>query len=155
MSEYIFDQLAFARNATLAAAKDLSESEADFVPQGLNNNIRWNLGHIYLIQERFALQFAQEPTEVPEGFADLFASGTKPAEWKTQAPTLAELVKLLTEQPQRIREKLTNRLTEKVANPLTIGSLKLDTIGALLTFSLLHEGMHQQNIKNLRKLSGK
>ncbi|MFF3923476.1 DinB family protein [Paenibacillus lactis] len=51
MNEALLNQLDFARASTLAAAKDVTEQEADIVPEGFANSIRWNLGHIYTVHE--------------------------------------------------------------------------------------------------------
>jgi len=153
MAESLFDLLDFARSATLKAVEGISESTADVVPEGLSNNIRWNLGHIFSSLEHLTLGFAGEPVQTPEEFRKFFGSGTKPAEWVGEAPRLEELFKLLSEQPKRIRQKLESRLNEEVATPFAIPGLTLKTIGELLAFTLYHEGIHVQNIKNLRKLS--
>ncbi len=154
MREFLFDQLKIIRNNTINAVKELSQNQAVEVPEGFNNSILWNLGHIYLVQERFAFGFAQDPMELPDGFTDLFAGGTKPSDWKVQPPTLSELIQLLEDQTSRISEKLNNRLAEAISNPLTLSSgLTLKTIGEFLTFSMYHEGMHVQTIKMLKKFS--
>ncbi|MDQ7092747.1 DinB family protein [Desulfosporosinus sp. PR] len=154
MSDYLFDQLRIVRNNTTAAVKDLSESQADNVPSGFNNNIRWNLGHVYLVQERFAFGFTEIPMQLPEGFMDLFGKDTKPSDWKVQPPTVAELLRLLEDQTKRIQEKLGNRLDEVLAKPWTMPSgLTLKTAREFLTFSMYHEGMHVQTIKMLKKFS--
>lgn len=154
LKQFIFAQLKVIRNNTLNAVKEVSESQADSVPEGFNNNIRWNLGHVYLSQERFAFAFAQEPMVVPDEFTELFGRDSKPSEWKVQPPTLPVLVQLLEDQTSRIEERLSNRLDEVVANPLTMPSgLTLKTIGEYLTFSMYHEGLHVQTIKMLKKFS--
>lgn len=153
MDESLFSMMAFVRSATLKAVEGISEGTADVVPEGLNNNIRWNLGHIFSSQESLALGRAGEPMQIPEEFRKFFAGGTKPADWVGEPPTVEELIKLLSEQPNRIREKLGNRLHEEAVKPFIIPGLTLKTIGELLTFTLYHEGIHVQNIKNLRKLS--
>ena len=154
MREFLFNQLKIIRSNTLNAVKEVSESQADTVPEGFNNNIRWNLGHIYLVQELFAFAFIPEPMQIPEKFTELFGRDTKPSEWNLQPPTLLELVKLLEDQTSRIKEKLENRLAEDVAKPYNMPSgLTLKTIGEFLTFTMYHEGMHVQTIKMLKKLS--
>jgi uncharacterized damage-inducible protein DinB len=152
MNEFILDQLEFVRTATLSAVEGLSDTEANVVPQGFNNNILWNLGHIYLVQERI-FHFAQEPLNIPEGFAKFFGSGTKPADWVGQPPAFSEICELLKAQPQRIRERLQNRLNEQVAEPFKIRNLEMRTIAEVLTFMLYHEGTHTQNIKTIKRLS--
>ncbi|MDR3586187.1 MAG: DinB family protein [Desulfosporosinus sp.] len=154
MKEFLFNQLKVVRSNTLNAVKEVSESQAYSVPEGFNNNILWNLGHVYISQEKFAFGFIPEPMQVPDGFTESFGRDTKPSEWKGQPPTLAEMIKLLDDQTSRIKEKLENRLDEAVANPFTMPSgLTLRTIGEFLTFSMYHEGMHVQTIKMLKKFS--
>lgn len=154
MREFLFNQLKVIRTNTLTAVKEVSEMQADSVPAGFNNNIRWNLGHIYLVQELFAFAFIPEPMEMPKGFTELFGRDTKPCDWKIQPPTLLELIELLEAQTSRIKEKLDTRLTEVVAKPFNMPSgLTLNTIGEFLTFSMYHEGMHVQTIKMLKKFS--
>lgn len=153
MEDFLFQQLKFVRNVTLNIVQDVSESQADAIPEGFNNNIRWNLGHIYLVQEQFSFYFAQEPMKLPNGFKELFGMGSKPADWNVQPPTLPELLHMLKEQPDRIQEKLSNRLDEAVANPFTLRSLTLKTIREFLNFNLYHEGGHAQTIKTLKKLN--
>ena len=152
MNEYLFDQLKVVRKNTINAVKDLTDSQTDNIPTGFNNNIRWNLGHVYLVQERFAFGFTEIPMRLPEGYVDLFGKDTKPSEWRVQPPTLAELIKLLDDQTNRIQEKLHNRLDEVLAKPLTMPSgLTLKTVREFLTFSMYHEGMHVQTIKMLSR----
>lgn len=154
MIEFLFTQLKVIRSNTINAVKELSENQVDSVPEGFNNNIRWNLGHVYLSQEQFAFGFAQDPMVVPDGFTELFGRDSKPSEWKVQPPTLPVLIQLLEDQTNRIEEKLNNRLYEVVAKPLTmLSGLTLKTIGEYLTFSMYHEGMHVQTIKMLKKFS--
>ncbi|TGE32213.1 DinB family protein [Desulfosporosinus sp. Sb-LF] len=154
MRRFLFNQLKVIRSNTINTVKELGENQADLVPEGFNNNIRWNLGHVYLSQERFAFNFAQEPMVVPNGFTELFGRDSKPSEWKVQPPTLPVLIQLLEDQTNRIEEKLSNRLDEVVANPLTMPSgLTLKTIGEYLIFSMYHEGMHVQTINMLKRFS--
>jgi uncharacterized damage-inducible protein DinB len=154
MRKFLFNQLKVIRRNTLNAVKEVSEIQADSVPEGFNNNIRWNLGHVYLVQEKFAFGFIPEAMQIPGGFTELFGRDTRPSEWKVQPPALLELIKLLEDQTNRIQEKLDNRLDEAVANPFNMPSgLTLKTIGEFLAFSMYHEGMHVQSIKMLKKLS--
>ncbi len=154
MQNFIFDQLKIIRSNTVNEAKGLSESQADLVPEGFNNNIRWNLGHVYLVQEKFAFGFTDEPMQLPDGFAELFGGKTKPSDWKVEPPSLQELIKMLEDQTFRIKRKLCDRLNEVVAKPLNMPSgLTLKTIGEFLTFSMYHEGMHVQTIKMLKRFT--
>jgi uncharacterized damage-inducible protein DinB len=155
MAQSLFKQLEFIRNVTIQAAQGMTEQSLDLVPEGFNNNVRWNLGHIYLVQEKFAFHFAGEPMLLPPGFERLFAKGTKPADWNEEVPTLAALLELLADQPKRIREALQHRLEEPVEQPFTTGSgLTLSSIGEFLSYTLYHEGMHFTAINLLKRFAG-
>ncbi|MFD1134767.1 DinB family protein [Paenibacillus urinalis] len=48
--EVLFEQLNTYRMELLHLVQDLTEEEAEMIPTGFNNNMRWNLGHIILDQ---------------------------------------------------------------------------------------------------------
>ncbi|MBY9081296.1 DinB family protein [Paenibacillus sp. HN-1] len=153
MKDYLFDQLSFIRQATLHITQDITESQADVIPERFHNNIRWNLGHIYLVQEQFAFHYSGEPLQIPDGYRELFGVGTRPTGQKPSMPALTELRQRLKEQPDRIRDRLSGRLDEVVKNPLTIHSLALTTVREYLTLNLYHEGQHVQAIRSITKLT--
>jgi hypothetical protein len=51
---------------------------------------------------------------------------------------------------QRVRETFEGRLDEKLANPLPIGPLQLETIGELISFASFHESEHIGVIKTMK-----
>ncbi|NQX61259.1 DinB family protein [Paenibacillus qinlingensis] len=154
MEQITLKQLDFIRQSTIKAVAGLSENTIDHIPEGFNNNIRWNLGHIIFVQEKFAFHFVGEPLQIPENFERLFAKGTRPSEWNEELPTLDELLVLLAEQPKRIQRLLRDRLDESVSKPFTTGSgLLLSTIGEFLNFTMYHEGMHFNTISILKRFA--
>ncbi|OAS22723.1 DinB family protein [Paenibacillus oryzisoli] len=155
MEQITLKQLEFIRKSTIKVVEGLSEDTLDDMPEGFNNNIRWNLGHIIFVQEKFAFHFIGEPLQIPENFERLFAKGTRPADWaEEELPSLETLLALLVEQPQRIQSILHGRLDESVAKPFTTGNgLLLTTIGELLNYTLYHEGMHFNMISLLKRFS--
>ncbi|MDQ0114784.1 DinB family protein [Paenibacillus harenae] len=154
MNENLFTQIESIRNLTIKAVEGISEQTLDIVPEGFNNSLRWNLGHIYLVQEKFAFHFAGEPVQLSESFERLFARGTKPADWNEEPPTREVLLEMLAEQPIRIQKALLGRVDEPVKAPYTTGSgVLLSTIGEFLTFTLYHEGMHINTIRLLKRFA--
>ncbi|TCM95887.1 DinB family protein [Paenibacillus sp. BK033] len=155
MSKGLLHQLGFVRQVTLNAVRGLPEAVLDVVPEGFNNNMRWNLGHIYVVQERFAFHFAGEPVLLPDSFERWFAKGTKPGDWQEeQLPKLDTLLELLAAQPIRIAEKLHDRLEEQTAMPFTTGTgVPLHTVGEFLSYTLYHEGIHFNSISLLKRFA--
>ncbi|MCF2943307.1 DinB family protein [Paenibacillus tarimensis] len=157
MEHYLFGQMAFVRSQTLRAAGAVTEEIADQIPEGFRNSIRWNLGHIYVIAERFYFQYLGLPMRMPEGFRDQFDNGTSPLNQSpASVPSLAELTELLGNQEERLRQLLSNRMQEQLVPPFTTSlGLTLGTPEQFVSFTLFHEGMHLATIKTyLTLLSG-
>lgn len=144
----VIQQLDFIRQITLYEMVNLSEEQADQMPKGFSNTIRWNLGHIYTVQNMFLSKYGGKKIETPHRYLELFAPGTRPVDWEGEVPTLDELKQLLVEQPAKMKEALIGQLQDKAVKPFK----SLSTIGELLLFTIYHEGMHVGTIRGLKKL---
>jgi uncharacterized damage-inducible protein DinB len=145
--EVLFTQLESYRSYILGVLENVSEEVADVIPEGFNNNIRWNLGHIYLDQYLWIQAVTKEKAGVPEQFQTWFGYGTSPANFTPEAPTLGELKNLLKEQPAQIKAQYGERLEEEFP-PTEMG---MHTIEQVLIRTIFHEGMHLQTILDLKK----
>ncbi|WYP24992.1 DinB family protein [Alkalihalobacillus sp. FSL W8-0930] len=151
MTNFIINQLEFTRRQTLKYVNDINDSMAEKIPTGLRNNIKWNLGHIYVIHEKFAFGLTNHQTHLPSNFNQLFDPGTKPSDWTQKGPSMSELLELLSEQFIRIESILTNHIKEDI-NPhyhSSSSGLTFKTVDDVLTFSIYHEAMHFATIKNI------
>ncbi|RSD22546.1 DinB family protein [Mesobacillus subterraneus] len=145
--EVLFNQLETYRSEILEVANTVSDEDAEKIPAGFNNNIRWNLGHIYLDQYLWIQAVAKEPADVPEKFNSWFGYGTSPADFTEETPSVRVLKELLKTQPARIKETYGERLEEEFA-PTEMG---MHTIEQVLVRTIFHEGMHLQTILDIKK----
>ncbi len=147
-NEILLKQLAAFRHNTLSAVEGLTEEEADFVPEGFNNNIRWNLGHIYLDQYDWLYHKTREDNPAPRHYRELFGYGTKPENWQQTPPTLEELRNRLMEQVQFIEQAFGHRLDQELDEPTELG---MSTFAEVLPRTFYHEGLHMGTIIAIRK----
>lgn len=91
----LFQQLEDYRQETLKAIEGLTKEDVNIIPDGFSNNILWNLGHIYLDQYLWITHLTKKTPPIPPGFNEWFNLGTKPADWDTQLPKLAVLVRTI------------------------------------------------------------
>lgn len=142
----------FVQENTISCVSEINDESSLFIPEGFNNNIKCNLGHIYVVQEKFAFNIFNERTTMQKNIFDLFSTGTKPTDWGEKVlPTISELIHLLEKQVDRIEQTLEFRLKEVVEKPFTTSTgLTLSTVEELLSFCLYHEGMHFATIKSKR-----
>ena len=103
--EVLFEQLKTYRSELVSLVADLTEAEAETIPEGFNNNIRWNLGHVIIDQYLWIRALTKEEIPVPLVFNEWFGYGTSPSNFTEDTPTLAQLISLLEQQPLIIQEK--------------------------------------------------
>lgn len=140
------------RGITEQAIKRIPEEVADIVPNGFNNNIRWNFGHIAFIQEKLAFGLLGEKMKLPKEYELLFAAGTKPAEWNETPPSFAEIAEVLADQKTRIKEFLQGRLQEELPAPFTNqGGITSYSVGEAFLFSFFHEALHFETIRRIKR----
>ncbi|MYL54379.1 DinB family protein [Pontibacillus yanchengensis] len=153
--EMIFKQMEFVRTRTLKALEATTEDQADVIPEGFNNSIRWNFGHILVNHENLLAGFLQKEKEIPSHYIDLFNARTSPIDWQTDPPSLDELRMHLSQQVEAMRTHYQGRLEEERETPFTLGSImEFSTLGELFTFSNWHEGLHQGAITSLKRAQG-
>ncbi|CAM3660067.1 hypothetical protein GCM10009865_02830 [Aeromicrobium ponti] len=157
MERIIFDHMETVRGITEKSIKRIPEEIADITPKGFYNHIRWNFGHIAYVQEKLVFEIMGEEMKTPMKYEQLFAAGTKPADWVDTPPSLTEISFVLTEQKSRIKEFLQGRLEEKLPRPFTNrGGITLYTAGEAFLFSFYHEALHMETIKRIyRSVSSK
>lgn len=140
------------RLMTIGKIEAISEEFFDIQPPQFNNTIRWNLGHIVSATDGLIFQRITQTSHLPEGFAELFRGGTKPADWTTTPPTKAELIDLLKSQLHILEETFANRLDEKLSNPLQIRDFTFGTVEEVINFASVHETMHSTTISDMLKV---
>lgn len=150
--EMLFTLLEYSRFSTLQAAKKVKEEYADFadtIPEGFNNNVRWNLGHIATITDQLLNYPAGEKPLLPKPYHKSFANGTSPKDWNEETPALDEIIQALEEQPKQLKEKYAGRLFDPLPKPFKLVSLEFKTLGDILSFNLFHEGLHTGQINTM------
>lgn len=145
--EVLFEQLRTYRSELLSIVEGLSDAEVDKVPEGFNNNIRWNLGHVLVDQYLWIWVLTKEDMLIPPGFNEWFGFGTGPSHFTDATPKLSALVELLKEQPYLIQERYHGKMEEEFA-PTEMG---MSTIEQVLIRTIFHEGLHIGAIQALKR----
>ena len=152
MSTAIVQTAKTVRGMLLHRIQEVPESYFDVQPEGFNNTIRWNLGHIAVSFEFFFSQAVGFSSNLPKSYPALFGMGTRPADWTAAPPSKEELVQALSAQLEKIADIDPAALEQKLNQPLELGSLRFATAAELANFALIHEAMHAQVIADYVKL---
>lgn len=152
MEQTIFNHMETVRGITEKSIERIPEEISDIIPEGFNNNIRWNFGHIAFVQDKIVFGILGEEMKVPKNYENLFGAGTKPSDWAVTPPSFTEIAAVLADQKSRIKAFLPGRLDEKLAKPFTNrGGITFYTAGEAFLFSFYHEAMHIETIKQIYK----
>jgi hypothetical protein len=140
------------RRKTLRLLDGVSEPDARWTPQGLNNHILWNAGHVLVVVEHLSVATATgQPPQYPAGWFEMFSWASKPAR-VTDWPSLAQVTDRLVTQVQRLTSALEAlspaQLDQEIGEP--------PAPRRPLRYSILHglhdEACHQGEIHLLKKL---
>ncbi|WP_044642487.1 DinB family protein [Risungbinella massiliensis] len=148
----LYEQLEMYRYSLGIAISDVTEEEANIIPKGFNNNIRWNVGHVLVSTDAMILTMAGFPSTLPEEWGQYFMRGTSPQNFTDETPTLAELQEASQEQMRKLRALVEGKLDTPLANPFELPKTTIYTSGDGLTFCMFHEGLHMGQIQGIRKL---
>lgn len=148
MSEILFKSFEFARNRFVKTVDELTESVVDVQPAGFNNTIHWQVGHVLTVAEQFLFGFPKKSTNLPANYLEIFGSGTKPADWNGDVPSVKELSVQLKEQIQRMKEIPAESFNEKLKSPF----LGLETFGEVAHFGIFHEAAHLGQIQAMKRV---
>ena len=132
----------------------LSVEQLTAIPQGFNNNILWNVGHLLHYQIEFTYSLSGAKSPLPESIAEKmgawFGNSTSPKNWTEQPDST-----LIIEHFKSIGDRLVADHAKGVFagfKPIKpFGNLQWDTLQHALIFHLAHEGMHMASIGALKK----
>jgi len=147
-------QLNFARIYTQGRLQAIEEEQWDIQPQGFNNTIRWNAGHIFTTMESLVKKGIPTYELVHPEWVQFFKGGTKPADWTLDPPTKEELLAALEQQPARVIDFLTGKLDQQMPESMKIGKFhEMSTVEAIIQFVIWHEGIHAGHIFGMSKIT--
>jgi hypothetical protein len=135
---------------------DIAEERLAEQPVAHVNHPAWILGHLAWTADR-ALELLDAQAISPEAWATLFGRGSKPSSSRAVYASRDELLRVVDECYERLRETVASASTEQLARPTTNPRLKeaLPTAKELVAFLLTgHMGVHLGQLSSWRRMIG-
>lgn len=142
--------LKIQRSNLLSQLEKLSNDELSFIPDGSNNNILWNLGHILVIPQYHFYVAKGYPPNVEQYYIQNYMSGTRPN------PTdIAKEYKVIKELLLPTLDSLKSDFDKEKFNDFkAFGNLDfLQTLEFLTKHEANHIAIINQLVKQLNKLN--
>jgi hypothetical protein len=121
------------------------------IPEGFNNNLIWNFGHVVVTQQLLCYGLSKLPTQVPAELIDKYRKGSKPETFVDQAEL--DLFKNFAEQTIiQLETDLAENVFDTYKTYTTSYGITLEGIQEAVQFNNVHEGMHLGTMIALTKL---
>lgn len=145
------DILQNPRKTILDTLKDYSIEQVNKIPEGFNNNIIWNLGHMIASQQGICYKRSGLEAIVSEDFFNTYKSGSKPERFISQAE-YDEIKELLFTTLDKTEKDHAAGIFVNYTPVMTRYNVELNNIDEALGFLPFHDGLHIGYIMSLRKL---
>ncbi len=141
------------RDHTLREVDGMPEKDLLAIPEGRNDNVLWNLGHLLCSLSRLTYVFSGHPLPIPEDYLSQFGKGTNARQW-TETPNCAEVLTAFRAMPGRIESDFeAGHFTTYKPIELVKG-YPIASVEEAVAFHCFHEGLHLGRIMTLKELLG-
>ena len=146
-----FDYLQATRNNVLKLIENLDLSQLNKIPEGFNNNLAWNLGHIVATQQLLCYGLSSLPKELENDFISKYRKGSKPEGDINQAELDFMKNKMIV-LADKMEDDYTNGIFKEYKEYTTSYNATLSSIDDAILFNNMHEAMHFGFMIALKKL---
>ena len=139
------------RSNVLGLISELSTEQLNKIPDGFNNNIVWNLGHIIAAQQGVCYKRAGLDTIVSEEFFESYRPGTKPQKF-VDAEEIEHIKELLFSTLDRFEADAQKGIFTAYTPVVTRYGVELTNITDAVNFLPFHDGFHMGYVMALRRI---
>jgi len=139
------------RQFILGVIQDLSAEQLNHIPEGFNNNIIWNLGHLIAAQQGVCYLRTELPATVSMDFFHAYKPGSKP-ERAVSAEEIDTIKEMAFSTLDQLLHDYENGLWTSYKPWTTRYGVELTTIEDAVGFLLFHEGLHSGYITALKRV---
>lgn len=141
-----------SRQNILNLIDGLSVEQLNKIPEGYNNNIIWNVGHLIATQQLLVYRLSNTEVLITENIIDEFRKGTKPEKLYSEEDIDAlksMFIEVIHRTEQDYNFDVLNTYSEDYQ---TSYGVVLKSVDDAVKFNNIHEGLHLGYIMAMRKL---
>jgi uncharacterized damage-inducible protein DinB len=147
--------LAFSRRFLLQLLEDIPEDKLCHAPSPGANHACWVMGHMVTTDDYFLATVGGKSPNVPEGWRELFAMGSKPSANRADYPSTDELKSAMSDRREALLLWFKSMDAATQAEPLTgdLTGFAPNKAGIMFTLAW-HEGLHTGQVSSIRRSLG-
>ncbi len=139
-----------ARQSLIGIISDLTDEQLNKIPEGYNNNIIWNLGHLIASQQGLCYVRSGKPIVVDDGYLKLFKPETKP-DGIISSGAIETIKQLLLPTIDRMESDYQQGHFSDFKPFINRYGVELRSIDDCISFLVFHEGLHYGYILALKR----
>ncbi len=136
-----FEFLRISRQNTLDLVSTLTDDQVNQIPDGFNNNMVWNLGHLVVTQQLLNYGLASVPFIIDQSLIDKYRKGTKP-EGLIDSDEINRLKELMLTCVDQLELDYQKGIFKSFKTYPTSFKATLTSIEDAISFNNIHEGLH-------------
>jgi DinB superfamily len=143
-----------SRNLFINLLDGMSIETLNEIPEGFNNNIIWNFGHVIVSQQILCYKLANMPLKIDASYVSKYSKGTKPVSFIDAA----ELDFLKQQAVFLIDELIVDiqaGIFDNYETYTTSFGVVLNEIEDAVKYIAMHEGLHLGYVMALKKIVNK
>lgn len=146
-----FEYLRVTRNNVLKLIENLDLAQLNKIPEGFNNNLAWNLGHIVTTQQLLCYGLSNLPMALENDFISNYRKGSKPEGDINQADLdfMKNKMILLAD---KLEDDYANGIFKEYKEYSTSFNATLSSVDDAILFNNMHETMHLGFMIALKKM---
>ena len=146
----VFEITRLSRKIIAEYIENYSLEQLNKVPEGFNNNLIWNIGHIVVVQQMLVYNLSGLPMMVSQEMVEKYKRGTKPEHLISQAE-VDEIRSLLFETINQTKADLNSKIFKTYTEFTTLSGFTMRNVEDALAFNYYHEAMHIGMMMSIRK----
>jgi hypothetical protein len=120
------------------------------IPDGFNNNLIWNIGHIIVAQQALIYRTSNVAWHISPELFDLYKPGTKPIS-QTSGQEVSELKNILISLIESTEKDLSDGIFAEFTGRMTATGFYLSSLQDAFEFNNYHEGLHLGHMMSISK----
>lgn len=145
----LIEALRQTRHNLLKTVEAYTIDEMNVVPEGFNNSLLWNLGHVWVTQKMLHYGLSGLPLNIEDELVNQFRKGSKAIVWKEE--TLSRIKSDFLQSVDDLERDLNANIFKEFRPYRTSYNVELESLDDALWFNNMHEAMHLGYMLAMRK----
>ena len=145
-----FDITRTSRKIVSQFLKGYTLEQLNKIPEGYNNNLIWNIGHIVVVQQMLVYKLSGLPMMITDEMVEKYKKGTKPEHIAIQVE-VDEIQMLLSKTIDQTEVDFDSQIFKNYSEYPTSTGFVLNSAAEAMVFNNFHEGLHIGIMMSLRK----